>query len=66
MEMNWIVDREPPQEELVIVSIRDTSADRPYCYSTCGWKYNDVWIVNNEIHKDVVAWMPFPKPLIEL
>ena len=55
----------PPSEETVIVSIKDDTADRPYYYSSTGWYYKGIWIVDNEVCTQVNGWMTLPEPLID-
>lgn len=58
----WRYDK-PPSVENVIVSCRDESGDTPYNYSSVGWYYNGLWVVDNEPCFCVIAWMELPKPL---
>lgn len=57
----------PTTEEEVLVSCLDDSGDTPFYYTSTGWltPNNEYWIVNNEINRDVVAWMPLPDPYEE-
>ena len=54
----------PPAEEEVLVSCLDESGDTPFSYTSTGWvtPNHEYWIVNNEINRNVVAWMPLPDP----
>lgn len=65
-EQKWIPVSEalPDYEDIVIVSIRDDSGDTPYSYTTAGFYVTDghLWIVDNEVRRDIVAWMPLPQP----
>lgn len=62
--MEWKKDK-PIDGKMVLVSIKDDSADKP-CYSTSrGFHYKDIWIVDNETTNQVNAWMDFPEPLVE-
>lgn len=61
--MGWITDKKPPSQEQVLVSVKDDSGDTPYYFTTCGWHYENIWIVNDEVCFMVNGWMPLPKPL---
>lgn len=67
--ISWISveDGLPKEDELVIISVTDDSGDNKYRYTTCGWYFNDTWIVDNErINTSfVTAWMPLPEPYKE-
>lgn len=63
---DWITDKKPPQQELVIVSIKDDTSDKPYYYTACGWYFNGIWVVDNDVCMMVNAWMPLPKPFIQI
>lgn len=54
----------PKNEEEVIVSILDDSGDNAFKYTASGWYAvaGDFWVVDNEMNRHVVAWMPLPKP----
>lgn len=54
----------PPAQEPVLVSCLDDSGDIPFSYTSTGWvtPNHEYWIVDNEINRDVVAWMPLPEP----
>ena len=54
----------PKNDEMKIITICDESGDYPYTYSYVGWylKEADGWIVDNELRKDIIAWMPLPFP----
>ena len=53
----------PPSEETVIVSIKDELADRAYYYTSTGWYYKGIWVVDNEVNNQVNGWMDLPEPL---
>lgn len=53
----------PPSEEPVIVSIKDELADRAYYYTSTGWFYKGIWVVDNEVNNQVNGWMDLPEPL---
>ena len=54
----------PSTQEEVLVSCLDDSGDTPFSYTSTGWvtPNHEYWIVDNEINRDVVAWMPLPEP----
>lgn len=53
----------PPPGETVIVSVKDDTADKPYYYSSTGWYFKGIWVVDNEVNNQVNGWMELPKPL---
>ena len=53
----------PPSEKTVIVSIKDDTADRPYYYTSTGWYYKGIWVVDDEVNNQVNGWMDLPEPL---
>ena len=53
----------PPPEETVIVSIKDDTADGPYYYTSTGWYYKGIWVVDNEVNNQVNGWKNLPEPL---
>ena len=53
----------PPSEETVIVSIKDERADRAHYYTSTGWYYKGIWVVDNEVNNQVNGWMDLPEPL---
>ena len=60
----WIPcsERLPGDDEEVIVSCTDDSGDYDFDYTTVGWHYKGLWVVNNERSFLVRAWMPLPEP----
>ena len=60
----WIPcnERLPGDDEEVIVSCTDDSGDYSLDYTTVGWHYKGLWVVNNERSFLVRAWMPLPEP----
>ena len=67
-EAEWIPcsERLPSNDESVIVSVLDDHGDTPWKYTTVAWRYNGVWISDNDILcGTTVAWMPLPKPYRE-
>lgn len=63
----WISVEEklPKAEENVLVTVKDDSADSPIYYTSVGWYYKGIWVVENEVSHQVIAWMPFPEPYRE-
>lgn len=57
-----IEERLPKAEEKVIVTIKDNSADSPIYHTSVGWYYKGIWVVENEVSHQVIAWMPRPEP----
>ena len=59
----WIdvKDELPPNDELVIVSVADSSGDHICYYSTAGWHFDGHWIVDGERNGYVIGWQNFPK-----
>lgn len=57
----------PKNEDEVIVSILDDSGDNTFKYTASGWyaTAGDFWVVDNEVNRRVVAWMPLPSPYNE-
>ena len=60
----WISTNErlPKEEEKVIVTVKDDSADSPIYYTSAGWYYKGIWVVENEVCYQVIAWMPLSEP----
>lgn len=54
-------ERLPKEEEIVIVTVKDNSADSPIYHTSVGWYYKGVWVVENEVSHQVTAWMPLPE-----
>ena len=67
-EQKWIPVTKalPENDDWVIVSIYDDDGDTSWQYTTPGFyvPYGKCWIVDNEYCKNVIAWMPLPKPAI--
>lgn len=64
----WITvaERLPEDDTEVIVSCTDDSGDSEFSYTTTGWHFKGMWIVNNERCFFVRAWQPLPeKPYME-
>ena len=64
---NWIPvnERLPEVGKDVLVTIKDDSADSPNYYTSTGWYYDEIWVVDNTVCYQVIAWMEFPKPYEE-
>ena len=66
--MRWIpCDKRLPNDtgEYVFVTVLYESGDYPYRYVTQGWMipgHPQEWVVDGEYRRDVVAWMPNPRP----
>ena len=62
-QLSWsLVSEElPTEEELVEVTILDYSGDSAIRYTEVGWRYQDIWVVDNKINDQVVAWKPLSK-----
>lgn len=59
----WIpvTERLPDDDTEVIVSCTDDSGDSEFSYTTTGWHFKGMWIVNNERCFFVRAWQPLPE-----
>ena len=53
----------PPSEKTIIVSIKDDTADRPYYYTSTGWYYKGIRVVDDEVNNQVNGWMDLPELL---
>ena len=64
---NWIpVSEGPPKiDTKVLVTIKDDSGDSLNYYTSVGWYYDGIWVVDNTVCYQVIAWMEFPKPYKE-
>ena len=60
----WIpvTERLPEEDTEVIVSCTDDSGDSEFSYTTTGWHYKGIWVVDNERSFFVKAWTPLPEP----
>ena len=54
---------EPCKE--VLVTVKDDSADSPIYYTAVGWYYAGIWVVEDAVCHQVIAWMKPPKPYRE-
>ena len=63
MTTNWTpVSEGPPKTNTnVLVTIKDDSGDSINYYTSVGWYYNGIWVVDNTVCYQVIAWMEFPK-----
>lgn len=63
----WIPVNERPPEECkeVLVTVKDDSADSPIYYTAVGWYYAGIWVVEDAVCHQVIAWMRPPKPYKE-
>ena len=62
----WISvnERLPVSQELVIVSVCDTTGDTEFSYTSFGWltSEKEYWIVDGEENGYVTHWMKLPEP----
>ena len=60
----WIPVSERPPEECkeVLVTVKDDSADSPIYYTAVGWYYAGIWVVEDAVCHQVIAWMRPPRP----
>ena len=63
----WISvnERLPEECKEVLVTIKDDSADSPIYYTAVGWYYAGIWVVEDAVCHQVIAWMKPPKPYKE-
>ena len=63
----WIPANERLPEECkeVLVTVKDDSADSPIYYTAVGWYYAGIWVVEDAVCHQVIAWMRPPKPYRE-
>ena len=63
----WIPVNEKLPEECkeVLVTVKDDSADSPNYYTAVGWYYTGIWVVEDAVCHQVIAWMRPPKPYKE-
>ena len=57
-----VSDRLPEPCKEVLVTVKDDSADSPIYYTAVGWYYAGIWVVEDAICHQVIAWMRPPKP----
>lgn len=65
IELNWI----PCSERLPIpeIEVLVTVSSAYQLYTGTGWMLplsNNLWVVDNELRNDIVAWMPLPTSYI--
>ena len=60
----WISvnERLPEECKEVLVTVKDDSADSPIYYTAVGWYYAGIWVVEDAVCHQVIAWMRPPKP----
>ena len=63
----WIpvTERLPEECKEVLVTVKDDSADSPIYYTAVGWYYAGIWVVEDAVCHQVIAWMRPPKPYRE-
>ena len=63
----WISvnERLPEECKEVLVTVKDDSADSPIYYTAVGWYYAGIWVVEDAVCHQVIAWMKPPKPYKE-
>ena len=63
----WIPvsERLPEECKEVLVTVKDDSADSPIYYTAVGWYYAGIWVVEDTVCHQVIAWMRPPKPYKE-
>ena len=64
----WIPvnERLPEPCKEVLVTVKDDSADSPIYYTAVGWYYAGIWVVEDAVCHQVIAWMKPPKPYREV
>lgn len=62
-EQRWIPcsERLPEDDTEVIVSCTDDSGDSEFSYTTTGWHFKGIWVIDNARSYFVRAWMPLPE-----
>ena len=55
----------PEECKEVLVTVKDDSADSPIYYTAVGWYYAGIWVVEDAVCHQVIAWMKPPKPYKE-
>ena len=63
----WISvnERLPEECKEVLVTVKDDSADSPIYYTAVGWYYAGIWVVEDAVCHQVIAWTKPPKPYKE-
>lgn len=66
-QSEWIPvsERLPEAGKEVLVTVKDDSADSPIYYTSAGWYSQEIWVVENTVCYQVIAWMPLPEPYKE-
>ena len=67
MGNTWIPTSERLPEECkeVLVTVKNDSADSLNYYTAVGWYYAGIWVVEDAVCHQVIAWMRPPKPYKE-
>lgn len=62
-QLSWnpILKGLPIEGTIVEVTILENDGDIPLKYTSTGWHHKGIWIVNNEVCYDVIAWKPLSK-----
>ena len=61
-EWALVNERLPEECKEVLVTVKDDSADSPNYYTAVGWYYAGIWVVEDTVCHQVIAWMRPPKP----
>lgn len=61
LSWNLISKGLPTEGTIVEVTILENDGDTPLKYTDVGWHYKGVWVVNNEVCHDIIAWKSLPK-----
>ena len=61
-EWALVNERLPEECKEVLVTVKDDSADSPIYYTAVGWYYAGIWVVEDAVCHQVIAWMRPPKP----
>ena len=64
-EWTPVNERLPEECKEVLVTVKDDSADSPIYYTAVGWYYAGIWVVEDTVCHQVIAWMKPPKPYKE-
>ena len=64
-EWTPVSEKLPEECKEVLVTVKDDSADSPIYYTAVGWYYAGIWVVEDAVCHQVIAWMRPPKPYKE-
>ena len=64
-EWTPVNERLPEECKEVLVTVKDDSADSPIYYTAVGWYYAGIWVVEDAVCHQVIAWMKPPRPYKE-